>query len=111
MPPIAGAIIDRAADDYAGRSRGAMPRSRTRTTAEPVSDARTGLPPATPVPALCSIADHIAAMTRPSPRRYTPIMRYLIAILVLIPSLALADIAGLAKVIDGDVRPAGAATL
>ncbi len=38
----------------------------------------------------------------PGLRRYTTALRYLIAILVLIPSLALADIAGPAKVIDGD---------
>ncbi len=41
-------------------------------------------------------------MTRLSPRRYTTAMRYLVAVLALIPSLALADIAGPAKVIDGD---------
>ena len=41
-------------------------------------------------------------MTRLSPRRYTSAMRYLVAILALIPTLALADIAGPAKMIDGD---------
>ncbi len=41
-------------------------------------------------------------MTRPTRHRYTPIMRYLIAALALIPTLALADIAGPARVIDGD---------
>ncbi len=41
-------------------------------------------------------------MTRLSPRRYTTAMRYLVAILVLILNFALADIAGPAKVIDGD---------
>ena len=41
-------------------------------------------------------------MTRPVPRRYTPTMRYLIAALALLPTLALADIADPAKVIDGD---------
>ena len=41
-------------------------------------------------------------MTRPARGRYTPIMRYLIAVRALLPSFALADIAGPAKVIDGD---------
>ncbi len=41
-------------------------------------------------------------MTRPAAGRYTPTMRYLIAVLVLLPTLALADVAGPAKVIDGD---------
>ncbi len=41
-------------------------------------------------------------MTRPTAGRYTPTMRYLIAALVLLPNLALADIAGPARVIDGD---------
>ena len=47
-------------------------------------------------------ADHIAAMTGLPPRRYTTHMRCLVAVLALIPALALADIAGPAKVIDGD---------
>ncbi len=38
-------------------------------------------------------------MTRRAPRRYTTTMRHLIAALALIPTLALADIAGPAKVI------------
>ncbi len=42
-------------------------------------------------------------MTRPVPRRYTIPMRYLIAVLALLPSLALADISGPARVIDGDM--------
>ncbi len=41
-------------------------------------------------------------MTRPPRRRYTAPMRYLIAALALIPTLALADVAGPARVIDGD---------
>ncbi len=41
-------------------------------------------------------------MTRLAPRRYTTTMRTVIAVLALIPTLALADIAGPAKVIDGD---------
>ncbi len=41
-------------------------------------------------------------MTRPVPRRYTAPMRTLIAALTLIPTLALADITGPARVIDGD---------
>ncbi len=41
-------------------------------------------------------------MTRPVPHRYTAPMRYLIAILALLPALAVADVAGPAKVIDGD---------
>ena len=41
-------------------------------------------------------------MTRPAVHRYTAAMRYLIAVLTLIPTLALADIAGRARVIDGD---------
>ena len=41
-------------------------------------------------------------MTRPVLRRYTPPMRYVIATLALIPTLALADVAGPARVIDGD---------
>ncbi len=41
-------------------------------------------------------------MTRRAPRRYTAPMRYLIAALTLIPTLALADVAGPARVIDGD---------
>ncbi len=41
-------------------------------------------------------------MTRLLPRRYTTAMRCLVAVLALIPTLALADIAGPAKVIDGD---------
>ena len=41
-------------------------------------------------------------MTRPAAGRYTTTMRYLIAVLVLLPTLALADVAGPAKVIDGD---------
>ncbi len=41
-------------------------------------------------------------MTRPVPRRYTAAMRYLIAVLALLPALALADVAGPARVIDGD---------
>ena len=41
-------------------------------------------------------------MTRPTRHRYTTPMRYLIAVLALIPTLALADIAGPAHVIDGD---------
>ena len=36
------------------------------------------------------------------PRRYTPTMRTLIAVLALLPTLALADVAGPARVIDGD---------
>ena len=54
------------------------------------------------MPAPCSKVDHIATMTRLSPRRYTSAMRCMVAVLALIPSLALADIAGPAKVIDGD---------
>ncbi len=41
-------------------------------------------------------------MTRPARGRYTPTMLYLIAALALLPTLALADVAGPAKVIDGD---------
>ncbi len=41
-------------------------------------------------------------MTRPTRRRYTAAMRYLIAVLALLPALAVADVAGPAKVIDGD---------
>ena len=41
-------------------------------------------------------------MTRPAAGRYTAAMRYLIAALALLPTLALADIAGPARVIDGD---------
>ncbi len=41
-------------------------------------------------------------MTRRASRRYTPSMRTLIAALALIPTLALADVAGPARVIDGD---------
>ena len=41
-------------------------------------------------------------MTRSPLRRYTLTMRYLIAVLALLPTLALADITGPAKVIDGD---------
>ena len=75
---------------------------RASMAGEPLSDARHRLPPATPAPAPCSTADHIAAVTRLSPHRYTTAMHYLVAGLVFIPSLALADIAGPAKVIDGD---------
>ncbi len=46
-------------------------------------------------------------MTRPVPRRYTTTMRTLIAVLALLPSLALADIAGPARVIDGDTIEVG----
>ena len=49
-----------------------------------------------------SPAFHIATMTRPALRRYTPLMRTLIAALALLPTFALADIAGPARVIDGD---------
>ncbi len=41
-------------------------------------------------------------MTWPALRRYTAAMRTLIAALALLPTLALADVAGTAKVIDGD---------
>ena len=41
-------------------------------------------------------------MTRPAPRRYITAMRTLIAVLALLPALDLADIAGPARVIDGD---------
>ncbi len=41
-------------------------------------------------------------MTRPTRRPYTATMRYLIAALALLPTLAMAGIAGPAKVIDGD---------
>ena len=41
-------------------------------------------------------------MTRLAAGRYTPAMRYLIAVLALLPALVLADIAGPARVIDGD---------
>ncbi len=41
-------------------------------------------------------------MTRPVTGRYTIPMRYVIAVLALLPTLALADIAGPAKMIDGD---------
>ncbi len=41
-------------------------------------------------------------MTRPAPHPYTVTMRHLIAVLALLPTLALADIAGPARVIDGD---------
>ncbi len=41
-------------------------------------------------------------MTRPEIHRYTAPRRYLIAVLVLLPALALADVAGPARVIDGD---------
>ncbi len=44
----------------------------------------------------------ISAMTRPTRRRYTTTMRYLIAALALLPNIAQADITGPAKVIDGD---------
>ena len=49
-----------------------------------------------------SVGMRNTTMTRLTAGRYTPIMRYLIAVLALIPTLALADIAGPAKVIDGD---------
>ncbi len=39
-------------------------------------------------------------MTWPAAGRYTTTMRYLIAVLALIPTLALADLAGPARVID-----------
>ncbi len=39
-------------------------------------------------------------MTRPTHRRYTAAMRYLIAVLALLPALAVAAAAGPAKVID-----------
>ena len=45
-------------------------------------------------------------MTRPARGRYTAPMRYLIAALALLPTIALADIAGPARVIDGNVGPA-----
>ncbi len=41
-------------------------------------------------------------MARPARRRYTTPMRYLIAALTLLPTLVLADVAGPARVIDGD---------
>ncbi len=41
-------------------------------------------------------------MARSTLRRYILIIRYVIAALALLPTLALADIAGPAKVIDGD---------
>ncbi len=41
-------------------------------------------------------------MTRPARGRYTPTMLYLIGALALLPTLAPADVAGPAKVIDGD---------
>ncbi len=41
-------------------------------------------------------------MTPPARRRYTAAMRTLIAVLALLPTLALADVAGPARVIDGD---------
>ncbi len=44
----------------------------------------------------------ISAMTRPTRHRYTPIMRYLIAALALIPTSVLAEVAGPAEEIDGD---------
>ena len=46
-------------------------------------------------------------MTRPAAGRYTLPMRTLIAGLALLPTFALADIAGPAKVIDGDTIEAG----
>ncbi len=45
-------------------------------------------------------------MTRPAAGRYTAPMRTLIAVLALLPTLALTDIAGAAKVIDGDIEAA-----
>ncbi len=41
-------------------------------------------------------------MTRPAAGRYTAAMRTLIADLALLPTLALADVAGPARMIDGD---------
>ncbi len=41
-------------------------------------------------------------MTRPVLRRYIAAMPILIAVLALLPTLALADVAGPARVIDGD---------